>query len=225
MMAAYPKIYYALVARERIILCDGGQDGFEQSSQAVLERPPQSINMKTYTSSRHVYHVMVSGGLKYLCVTDKCFDCQIAFALLREMEHQIISNGLREKANYVGPYGLRFEFGSKITPLLKQYSSRDKMNHLQDKVSEVTGIMSENIEKVICKGEKLEDLTDRTTVLSYGVTDFRNEYLMKKLKDTNRRAKTRTVITIVIILLVITFLFLIIAAATLIALKLTGHLK
>ena len=222
-MATCPKIYYALVARERIILCDGGQVGFEQSSQAVLEGLPQSVNMKTYAASRHVYHIMVSDGLRYLCVADRVFDRQIAFDLLREMEQQLISNGLREKAYYVGPYGLRHELGHKITPLLEQYSSHDKISHLQDKVSEVTGIMTENIEKVIHKGENLEDLTDRTALLAYSGTDFHHEYFRKKPKN-EKRAKIRAMI-IILIVLVIIFLFLIVAAAILTALKLTGHLN
>ena len=221
-MATYPKIFYALVARERVILCDGGQTGFEQSSQSVLERLPQTVNMKTYAVSGYIYHVMVSNGLKYLCVTDRVFDDQIAFGLLREMEHLLISNGLQERATYVGPYGLRYELGSKITPLLEQYSFHDKMSHLQDKVSKVRDVMSENIEKVIRKGENLEDLTDRTTLLSYSHSDFRDNKHLRK-KPANKHAKIGAMIILIILLII--FMFLIVVAAILTALKLTGHLK
>ena len=216
------KIYYALVARERVILCDGGQTGFEQSSQEVLEGLPQSVSMKSYAVSRHVYHIMVSDGLRYLCVADRVFDRQIAFAFLREMEHQLISTGLKERANYIGPYGLRHEFGShRIVPLLEQYSSHDRISRLQDKVSEVTDIMTDNIEKVIRKSANLEDLTDRTTLLADSGTDFRHR---KKPKNTNRTAKFRAVI-IILIVLVIILLLLIVAGAILAGLKLTGHLN
>ena len=223
-MAAHTKIFYALVARERVILCDCGQTGFEPLSQSVLEWSlSQTVNMKTYAVlSRHVYHVMVSDGLRYLCVTDRVFDRQIAFGLLREMEHLLTSNGLREKAYYVGPYGLRYELGSKITPLLEQYSFHDRMNHLQDKVSQVRGAMSENIDKVMHQGENLEDLTDRTALLSNSCSKFRdNNHLGKKL--ANKHAKIGAMIILIILLII--FMFLIVAAAILTALKLTGHLK
>ena len=217
------KVYYALVARERVILCDGGQTGFEQPSQAWLERLPQSVSMKSYAESRYIYHIMVSNGLRYLCVADRVFDHQIAFALLREIEHQLISTGLRERANYVGPYGLRHEFGShRIAPLLEQYSSQDKICHLQDKVSEVTVIMTQNVEKVIRKGaNNLEDLTDRTTLLAHSTADFRQRRY--SIKALNKRAKVRAMIIILIVVVII--LLLLSAGAIITALKVTGHLN
>ena len=211
-------IYYALVARQRVILCDGGREGFEQSSQAVLEGLQPSVTMISYESSSHVYHIMVSDGLRYVCVTDKVFDRQIAFGFLKELERQLNSTGLRERANYVGPYALRGEFGSVMNTQLHKYSSGDQLTHLQDRVSEVTDIMTENIEKVMCRGEALEDLTDRSTLLAHSSTDFRHS--SNKLRKKLFWKSVKMWVIFIVILVVILFL---IIAAILIALAATGH--
>ncbi len=212
-------IYYSLVARERVILCDGGQEGFEQSSQAVLEGLQPTVNMISYESSSHVYHIMVSGGLRYVCVTDKVFDRQVAFGFLRELERQLISANLRERATYAGPYALRQEFGSVMNTQLLKYSSGDQLDHLQDRVSEVTGVMTENIEKVMRRGEALEDLTDRSSLLADSSTDFRHSSnkLRKKLFWKSVKMWVILIIVLVVILVVI-------LAVILIALGATGNL-
>ena len=217
-MASTSGIYYGLVARQRVILCDGGQEGFEESSQAVVDGLQPSVNMISYESSNYVYHIMVSNGLTFLCVTDKVFDRQIAFGFLRELERQLQATGLREKANYAGPYALRHEFGSVLATQLHQYSSGDQLSHLQGRVTEVTGIMTENIEKVMHRGEALEDLTDRSALLAHSSTDFRHS--STKLRKKLFWKSVKMWVIFIIVLLVIVAL---IIAAILIGLGATGH--
>ena len=205
-----------------MVLCDGGQQGsgFEKSSQDVLETLKPAVNTISYESesSVYTYHVMVSGKLRYVCVTDKVFDRQIAFAFLRELEQQLISTGLQERANYVGPYALRQEFGSVMNTQLRRYSSGDQLNHLQDRVSEVTDVMTENIAKVVSRGEKLDDLTDRSALLAESSTDFRHSSykLRRKLFWKNVRMW-------VIFFIVLGVIIFVIVAIILIALAATGH--
>ena len=213
-------VYYALIARQRVILCDGGQEGFEQSAQAVVEGLQSSVTMISYESKSHVFHIKVSDGLTYVCVADKIFDRQIAFAFLKELERQLEATGLKEKASYVGPYALRQEFGSVIATQLRHYSSGDQLSHLQGRVTEVTGIMTENIEKVIHRGDLLEDLTDRSALLAGSSTEFRHSSTKLRKKLFWKSVKM-WVILIVVILVII----LVIIAALLIALAATGHFK
>lgn len=212
-------IYYSLVARERVILCDSGREGFEHSSQSVLEGLQPTENMISYESSSHVYHIMVSDGLRYVCVTDKTFDRQIAFSFLKELERQLHVTGLRDRANDVGPYALRQEFGSTMNTQLKKYSSGDQLTQLQDRVSEVTGIMTENIEKVMRRGDALEDLTDRSTLLAHSSTDFRHS--SNKLR---KKLFWKSVKMWVILVIVLVVIFAVILAVILIALAATGKL-
>ena len=216
MMAS--RLYYALLARQRLILCDGGQEGFEESAKAVVDGLQPSISMISYESSSHVFHIMVSNDLTYICVADKLFDRQIAFGFLRELERQLEVSGLREKASYVGPYALRQEFGGVINAQLKQYSSGDKLAHLQGRVTEVTGVMTENIEKVVRRGEALEDLTDRSELLAHSSTDFRHSSTKLRKKLFWKSIKMWVIFIGVLIGIVLAIVIIIV-----IALAATGH--
>ena len=209
-------IYYSLLARERVILCDVGRDGFEKPSQDVLESLDPAVNTISYESGDIAYHVLVSGELRYVCVTDKVFDRQVAFAFLRELEQQLHSTGLRERAGYVGPYALRQEFGSVMNTQLRKYSSGDQLNHLQDRVSEVRGVMTENIAKVVSRGEGLDDLTDRSALLADNSTIFRHSSnkLRKKLFWKNVRMWVILFIVLAVIVFLIIFIIVIALAAT-----------
>lgn len=48
----------------------------------------------------------------------------------------------------------------------------DNVTALQNQVQEVTGIMKENVEKVLERGEKLDDLVDKTEDLQASVRCF-----------------------------------------------------
>ena len=213
-------IYYSLLARERVVLCDGGQEGFEKSSQDVLENTKPSVNMISYESNSHVYHILVSGQLRYVCVTDKVFDRQVAFAFLKELERQLVSTGLQERAEYVGPYALRQGFGSVMNAQLRKYSScGDQLSRLQDRVNDLTGVMTKNIEEVVCRGENMEDLTDRCNLLARSCTDSRHDSSDKRRKIIFwKSVKMWVILTIVLVVIL-----LIIAAVILIALAATGH--
>ena len=211
-------LYYALLARQRVILCDGGQKGFEESAQAVVDGLQPSINMISYESSNHIFHIMVSNDLTYVCVSDKLFDRQIAFGFLRELERQLQATGLREKASYVGPYALRQEFGSVINAQLKQYSSGDKLSHLQGRVTEVTGVMTENIEKVVRRGEALEDLTDRSELLAHSSTDFRHSSTKLRKKLFWKSIKMWVIFVCVLLGIVLAIIIIIV-----VSLAATGH--
>lgn len=225
-MATYPKIFYALVAREHVVLCDGshGQVGhFEQSSQAVLDGLSPAINMISYESSGHLHHIMVSNGLTYLCVSDRDFDRQIAFDFLKELERQFISVGLQQRANYARPYALRQEFGRIMDSLLKKYSTDhrhdDQLNRLQHKVSNLEGIMAENIEQVVCERDNLNDLNDRIALIGKNTRQFLHSNERKKPFCGSRKMWMIIIATVLVVLLLIA------VAVVITVLRLTGHLN
>lgn len=45
------------------------------------------------------------------------------------------------------------------------------MSHLQSQVDEVKGVMTQNIERVLERGDRLEDLMDKTEELEAGVSE------------------------------------------------------
>ena len=153
--------------------------------------------------------------LTFVCVADSVFDRQIAFSFLQELDHQIDVNGLRERFKIAGPYALRREFGSVISSQLQRYSSGDRLSHMHSKVKDVQNVMTENIEKVVRRGEAIDDLSDRSNLLAEGATVFRHSShkLQKKLFWKSIKMWVIFITVLVVIVLVIIAIILIALAA------------
>ena len=110
-------IHYALLARERVVLCDCATTSgtFERVASSILEGLSPTDTKISYESGVHLFHTMVSEGLTYMCVTETLFDRRVAFSFLVELKRQLAVAGLQQKAEYVGPYALRGGFSGVMT--------------------------------------------------------------------------------------------------------------
>ena len=148
-------IYFGLISCGKTVLCDhriAADGNFKSTCQLILSHVSRGPSKISYESSdQYVFHVYVSESLTYLCVTDKIFDRNIAFNCLFELECRLISEGLQERAQRAGPYTLRSSFESIMKDVLSEYSSSDVLDHLENKVEKVQGIMRQNIDKLLNK--------------------------------------------------------------------------
>ncbi|XP_010119276.1 PREDICTED: vesicle-associated membrane protein 4, partial [Chlamydotis macqueenii] len=81
----------------------------------------------------------------------------------------------------------------------------DKIRHVQNQVDEVIDVMQENITKVIERGERLDDLQDKSESLSDNATAFSNRAKQLRRQMWWRGCKMKAIIALVavIVLLVI----------------------
>ena len=185
-------IRFALISRGKTVLCDhqiAANGNFELTCQSVLDNVSRETSKTSYECDEYVVHAYVSGNITYLCVTGTIFDRNVAFNCLFELERRLISAGLQERAQIAGPYALRSSFGSIMKDVLSEYSSSDVLDHLENKVGAVQGIMRQNINKAVHRGENLDDLTDRSELLAHSSTYFRSSAtkLRKRLFWRNAR--------------------------------------
>jgi len=80
-------------------------------------------------------------------------------------------------------------------------SKSDKFAQVKGQLQEVKGIMIDNIEKVLERGERIELLVDRTNDLSDSATDFK--FRSKKLKNTVWWKNVKLILLLVFIILVV----------------------
>lgn len=215
-MASSSSICYGLISRDRVVLCDRRlvNGSFESTCQEVLENVLKTGGNKFSFDSghgQHVYHAYVSGNLIFVCVTEAMFDRNVAFNCLFELERQLISVGLMERAQSATPYGLRGSFSSCMQSVLLRYSSNDKLGQLESKVDEVSGIMRHNIDKVVHRGEALDDLTERSDLLAHSSTDFRQSATKLRKKLCWKNFRLWVILTIIVIILIAIVLVIIIA--------------
>lgn len=205
-----PELYYALVARQRVVLCDYAlkQGNYESFASSALEKVLNDKVIRiSYEDGNRVFHVLVSQGLTYMCAADLVFDRALAFGCLDELENRLyLSPGLKEKAEYVGPYALRREFSEDMAEVLTQYAAGDTLGKLQTNVSKVAGVLKGNLEKVVQRGDALYDLEDRSERLAQHSTDFRQSAVKLRRKEQCRRNKLCCIVgsvAFVIIILII----------------------
>lgn len=84
-------------------------------------------------------------------------------------------------------------------------SGSEKVRQVQKQVGEVMGVMQNNIEKVVDRGERLEDLQDKSDNLADTATDFnmRARRLQKKMWWKNMRMKLCVGFFIFLVILII----------------------
>ena len=83
-----------------------------------------------------------------------------------------------------------------------RYEGKDKTEHVQDQIQDVTGIMQQNIDKVVQRGENLQNLESKSEGLEHSSHMFQ-----KKAHKVERKmwwkSKKYTIILIVIVTIII----------------------
>ncbi|KAJ6653867.1 hypothetical protein lerEdw1_008615 [Lerista edwardsae] len=108
-------------------------------------------------------------------------------------------NLLEEDSDEEEDFFLRGPSGPRFGP------KNDKIRHVQNQVDEVIDVMQENITKVIERGERLDDLQDKSESLSDNATAFSNRSKQLRRQMWWRGCKMKAIVALiaVVVLLVI----------------------
>ncbi|MCJ1399753.1 hypothetical protein MMC11_002955, partial [Xylographa trunciseda] len=120
-----------------------------------------------------------AGGLTYLVVASSAFGRRIPFGYLVEIKKQFLARYKPEDTDFASlpPYGAA-AFNSTLKGLMvshgtTQAGKEDAIGNVQNEIENVRGIMTENIERVLERGERIDLLVDKTDRLGVGAHDFR----------------------------------------------------
>ncbi|KAF3575439.1 hypothetical protein DY000_02029794, partial [Brassica cretica] len=104
---------------------------------------------------------------------------QITMAFLERVKEDFNKRYGGGKATTAKPNSLNKEFGSKLKGHMQYCVDHpeeiNKLSKVKAQVTEVKGVMMENIEKVLDRGEKIELLVDKTENLRSQAQDFRTQ--------------------------------------------------
>jgi len=200
-------IIYSCIARlstSPIILCEhsNASGNFISVSRHLLAKLPsgQSDSEKmSYSYERHFFHYMRVGDLVILALADGNFPRRIAFAFLKDIHD-------RFKDEYGGNWqtGMAFEFNefSRVLSRQAEFFSHDeradKLSAMKVKLDETKDIMVRNIDSLLDRGEKLEDIVQKTEMMQ--TDSFQFQKSSKTLKWTMIR---KNIILLCVILLII----------------------
>uniref|UniRef100_A0A915LAF0 Vesicle-associated membrane protein 7 n=1 Tax=Romanomermis culicivorax TaxID=13658 RepID=A0A915LAF0_ROMCU len=177
---------FSLVARTNTILakyafCAGN---FVEIVEQVLLRVPEKDpndenddNKLTFAFEKYFFHILVSNGTTYMCITDMDVDRVQVFAFLNDIRNRFSSTyGKRSQTAFA--YGMNADFSIVLCNQMKAYfetesKSRNKFEEMRNNVEDLKAIMVKNIDGLVSRGERLELLVNRTENLESGSISFR----------------------------------------------------
>ena len=120
-----------------------------------------------------------AGGLTYLVVASSSFGRRIPFGYLVEIKKQFLSRYDPQNTDFssLPAYGAA-AFNSSLKSLMVSYGTTqagkdDAIGNVQHEIDDVKNIMTQNIERVLERGERIDLLVDKTDRLGAGAHDFR----------------------------------------------------
>ncbi|KAG8494607.1 hypothetical protein CXB51_011987 [Gossypium anomalum] len=164
----HKSLIYAFVSRGEVILAEYTEfsGNFNSIAFQCLQKLPSSNNKFTYNCDGHTFNYLVDNGYTYCVVADESAGRQVPIAFLERVKEDFVSKYGSGKAATAPANSLNKEFGPKLKEHMQYCVEHpeeiNKLAKIKSQVSEVKGVMMENIEKVLDRGEKIELLVDKT---------------------------------------------------------------
>lgn len=202
---------YSFVARGTVILAEYTEfsGNFTSIAAQCLQKIPASNNTFTYNCDSHTFNFLIDDGFTYCVVAVESAGRQIPIAFLERIKDEFKKKYGGGKAATAGANSLKKEFGPKLKQQMQYCMDHpeeiSKLAKVKAQVSEVRGVMMENIEKVLDRGEKIELLVDKTENLRSQAQDFRQQgtKIRRKMWWENMKIKLIVMGIIIAILLMI----------------------
>ena len=126
----------------------------------------------SYVYDQYMFHYMVEEGICYLCMSDELNKHRIPYAFLEDMKDRFVAEYGRQEPLQAIAFACNEEFSKVIEERMTFYNSDeadrtiDNIGAVKSQIDEVKGVMVQNIEKVLERGEKIELLVDKTDRLN-----------------------------------------------------------
>ncbi|XP_042029352.1 putative vesicle-associated membrane protein 726 [Salvia hispanica] len=201
------KLIYSLVARGTVVLADYTEfkGNFGTIAAQCLQKLSASNNRFSYTCDDHTFNYLVDNGFTYCVVAVESAGRQLPIAFLERIKDDFTKKYGGGKASTAGPNSLKREFGPKLKEQMQYCVDHpEEINQIakvKAQVSEVKGVMLQNIEKVLDRGEKIELLVDKTDNLKSQAADFKKQGTKMKRKMWVENMKIKLVVFGIVALL------------------------
>ncbi|XP_006349936.1 putative vesicle-associated membrane protein 726 isoform X1 [Solanum tuberosum] len=202
-------LIYSFVARGTIILVEYSEftGNFSSIATQCLQKLPPSSNKFSYNCDDHTFNFLSDNGFTYCVVATESAGREIPLAFLDRVKNDFSKKYAGGKAATASAKSLNREFGSKLKEHMKYCCDHpeeiSKLSKVKAQVSEVKGVMMENIEKVLDRGEKIELLVDKTDNLRSQAQDFRQQGTKIRRKMWYENMKIKLVVFSIILVLIL----------------------
>ncbi|WCJ28476.1 vesicle-associated membrane protein 721 [Euphorbia peplus] len=202
-------LIYAFVSRGSLILAEYTEfsGNFNSIAFQCLQKLPSTNNKFTYNCDAHTFNYLVDNGFTYCVVADESAGRQIPMAFLERIKQDFVTKYGSGKAATAPANSLDKEFGPKLKEHMQYCVDHpeevSKLAKVKAQVSEVKGVMMENIEKVLDRGEKIELLVDKSETLHNQAQDFRSSGTKIRRKMWLQNMKMKLIVLGILIALIL----------------------
>ncbi|KAL8130649.1 hypothetical protein V2J09_019804 [Rumex salicifolius] len=202
-------LIYSFVARGTVVLAEYTEfsGNFTSIASQCLQKLPATNNKFTYNCDGHTFNFLVADGFTYCVVAVESVGRQLPMAFLEKVKEDFNKRYGGGKAATAPPKSLNKEFGPKLKEQM-QYcvdhpEEMNKLSKVQAQISEVKGVMMDNIEKVLDRGEKIEILVDKTDNLRSQAQEFRTQGTQVRRKMWLQNMKIKLIVLGIIVALIL----------------------
>eukprot|EP00890_Picochlorum_soloecismus_P001994 jgi/Picsp_1/2796/NSC_01022-R1_r-snare vamp72-family len=202
-------LIYSFVARGTTVLADytAYTGNFSVIAIQALEKGSQGNNAKfTYSCDGHTFNYLSSQGYTFLAVADEAYGRTIPFAFVEKVRDEWFAKWA-DKGASASAHSLDKSFGARLRYWMEYCETHpddiSKAAAVQKKVDEVKGIMVENIERVLERGEKIELLVDKTDNLRFQADKFHKTGRNLRNKMWWQNFKVQLIVLLVVILIAV----------------------
>ncbi|KAI9118704.1 hypothetical protein K1719_010149 [Acacia pycnantha] len=194
-------LVYSFVAKGTVVLAEHTSYSGNFSTIAVqcLQKLPSNSSKYTYSCDGHTFNFLIDNGFVFLVVAVESIGRSVPFVFLERVKddfkqrygesiknegaHPLADDDDNDEFLFEDRFSIAYSLDREFGPRLKDHmqycmnhpEEMSKLSKLKAQVTEVKGIMIDNIEKVLDRGEKIELLVDKTESLQFQADSFQRQ--------------------------------------------------
>ncbi|KAK3919312.1 Vesicle-associated membrane protein 713 [Frankliniella fusca] len=188
-MARRPRlqITFSAIMNRGVILVSHQEEDNENLSENLQEIKEKLKNVEeTSYEQMHTYnipsccpiHILLDKGIVFLCITKHSESEYLPFAFLRHVRDKFSEQpSLISRSYRAGEDEFDRDFRPVLVQILDDFNSgrADKLSQVEEQVEDVKQIMRDNVERIIDRGERLDDLLSKALGLESQGQEFRQQ--------------------------------------------------
>ncbi|KAI8563403.1 hypothetical protein RHMOL_Rhmol03G0109000 [Rhododendron molle] len=194
-------LIYSFVAKGTVVLAEHTPYSGNFSTIAVqcLQKLPSNSSKYTYSCDGHTFNFLLDSGFVFLVVADESVGRSVPFVFLERVKddfkqrygasirtddpHPLADDEDEDDDLFEDRFSIAYNLDREFGPRIKEHMQYcmnhpdeiSKLSKLRTQITEVKGIMMDNIEKVLDRGEKIELLVDKTENLQFQADSFQRQ--------------------------------------------------
>jgi len=199
------QIVFASISRagtSDILVDAGGKGNVQDVTERLLRKISSHDHRQSYLYDDFIFHYSVTDGLVFLCLAEREYPRHVAFDFLEQLQGRFNTRyGKRARTARAGEYNRDFRLA--LENLLGEFNEGDKLSKVRKQVDELKGVMLENIDKVLQRGEKLEIMVEKSEMLEEQAKIFQKKSTEVKRHFCMQNARLIVIIAVIIIIIIL----------------------